>query len=144
MQFCFKQVLFWWNMSDIAKTNAGLWMWISGLFVHLWYCWWSQIKPVCFQAAAELEQRKENFSKEMDFVVANVVCLSLSLVFKYVNLTNFFQPTNFKAQGLKCYYIIGSWKYVSVLSRVGHIHVSNTGHALIWNAGVLHDMKLLA
>jgi hypothetical protein len=63
---------------------------------------------VCFQAAAELERRKENFSKEMDFVVANVVCLSLSLVFKHVNLTTFFQPTNFKAQGSKCYYIIGS------------------------------------
>jgi uncharacterized CHY-type Zn-finger protein len=31
---------------------------------------------VCFQVAAELEQRKENFKKEMDFVVANVVSLS--------------------------------------------------------------------
>lgn len=28
---------------------------------------------ICFQAAAELKKRKENFSKEMDFVVANVV-----------------------------------------------------------------------
>lgn len=31
---------------------------------------------MCFQAAAELKRRKENFKKELDFVVANVVCLS--------------------------------------------------------------------
>jgi len=30
---------------------------------------------IVFQAAAELEKRKENFKKEMDFVVANVVSL---------------------------------------------------------------------
>lgn len=30
-----------------------------------------------FQTAAELEKRKENFTKELDFVFADVVCLLL-------------------------------------------------------------------
>ena len=28
------------------------------------------------QTAAELERRRENFSKELDFVIADVVCIS--------------------------------------------------------------------
>lgn len=41
---------------------------------------------MCFQAAAELERRKENFTKEMDFVVANVVCLLVNKIYSLLLL----------------------------------------------------------
>ena len=51
------------------------WLRIFLTVVHVWV--------LNVQTAAELEKRKENFSKELDFVIADVVCSSFSVVESY-------------------------------------------------------------
>lgn len=51
-----------------------------------------------FQAAAELEKRKENFTKELDFVCADVVCY----IFLFIYCLTLFETPLFSPE-IVCY-----------------------------------------
>jgi len=50
---------------------------------------------ITFQTAAELEKRKENFTKELDFVCADVVCYIFLFIYCLSLFASPFQITFF-------------------------------------------------